>query len=58
MDEKRLTSLRSWYQIPDDLNPRLAIRGEWCYYPHLGIGVYEAYLLGGLRLPLNAFARE
>ena len=23
-----------------------------------GIGVYEAYLLGGLRLPLNAFARE
>ena len=22
------------------------------------IGVYEAYLLGGLRLPLNAFARE
>ena len=26
--------------------------------PHFGIGVYEAYLLGGLRLPLNAFARE
>ena len=23
-----------------------------------GIGVYEAYLLGGLRLLLNAFARE
>ena len=29
-DEKRLTSLRSWYQILDDLNPRLAICGEWC----------------------------
>ena len=28
MDEKRLTSLRSWYQILDNLNPRLAVRGE------------------------------
>ena len=27
--EQRLTSLRAWYQIPDDLNPRLAVRGEW-----------------------------
>ena len=26
--------------------------------PHFGIGVYEAYLLGGLRLSLNAYARE
>ena len=26
--------------------------------PHFGIGVYEAYLLGGLRFPLNAFTRE
>ena len=57
-DEKRLTSLRSWYQIIDNLNPRLAVRGEWCCNPCFGIGVYEAYLLGGLRLPLNAFARE
>ena len=57
-DESRLTVLRSWYQILDDLNPRLAIRGEWCYQPHFGIGIYEVYLLKGLRLPLNAFARE
>ena len=57
-DEKRLTSLRIWYQIPNDLSPRLAIHGEWCCDPRFGIGVYEAYLLGGLRLPLNAFARE
>ena len=57
-DEKRLTAFRSWYQIPDDLNPRLAVHGEWCCQPHFGIGIYEAYLLGGLRLPLNAFARE
>ena len=57
-DEKRLTSLRSWSQIPNNLNPRLAVREEWCCDPHLEIGVYEAYLLEGLRLPLNAFARE
>ena len=57
-DEKRLISFRSWYQILDDLNHRLAIRGKWCRDPCFGTGVYEAYLLGGLRLPLNAFARE
>ena len=55
--EQKLNNLRSWYQIPDKLNPRLPISGEWCCNPHLGIGVYEAYFLGGLRLPLNAFAR-
>ena len=58
IDEKRLTTLRSWYQIPDDLNPRLVVCGEWCCQPHFGIGIYKAYLLGVLRLPLNAFARE
>ena len=56
--EYRFASLRTWYQILDDLNPRLAVRGEWCCSSHFGIGVYKAYLLGGLRLPLNAFARE
>jgi len=57
-NEERLTSLRSWNQIPDDLDPRLVVRGEWCCDPRFGIGIYEAYLLGGLRLPLNAFVRE
>jgi len=57
-DEKRLTIHRNWYQIPNDLNPRLVVRGEWCCDPRFGIGVYEAYFLGGLRLPLNVFARE
>ena len=57
-DEKRLTSLRSWYQILDNLNPRVAVHREWCCQPHFGVGVYKAYLLGGLRLHLNAFARE
>ena len=56
--EQRLNSLRAWYQIPDDLNLRLAVHGEWCCNPHFAIGVYEAYLLRGLRLALNAFTRE
>ena len=57
-DEQRLNNLKSWYQIPNEFNPRLPIREEWCCNPRFGIGVYEAYFLGGLRFPLNAFARE
>ena len=57
-DEQRLNNLKSWYQIPDKFNPRLPIRGEWCCDPHFGISVYEAFFLGSLRFPLNAFARE
>ena len=45
IEKKRLSSLRSWYQIPDELNPRLAVHGEWCCDPRLGVGIYEAYLL-------------
>ena len=56
--EQKLSNLRTWYQIPDEFNPRLPIRGEWCYNPRFGIGVYEAYFLGGFRLPLTTFARE
>ena len=56
--EQKLSNLRTWYQIPDEFNPRLPIRGEWCYNPRFGIGVYEAYFLGGFRLPLSTFARE
>ena len=58
IDERRLAALKSWYQIPDNLNPRLAIHGEWCCQPCFGIDIYGVYLLVGLRLPLNAFARE
>ena len=47
-DEQRLNNLREWYQIPDEFNPRLLVCGEWCCNPHFGIGMYEAYLLGGL----------
>ena len=57
-DDRKIELLKTWYQIPDELNPRLAVRGEWCCQPHFGIGIYGAYLLGGLKLPLNSFARE
>ena len=56
--EQRLSNLRTWYQIPDELNPKPLVRGEWCCNPCFGIGIYEAYFLGGFRLPLNAFTRE
>ena len=59
IDEKRLYTLRNKYRIPDKVNPRLVAPGEWCYTPNsLSVGIYEAYLLRGLRLPLNAFAKE
>ena len=57
-DEKKLGLIKSWYQIPNDLNLRLAVHGKWCCSPRFGVGIYEAYLLGGLTLPLNSFARE
>jgi len=57
-DEKRLYSLRGKYQILDELNPRLIVLGEQCFTLNLGVSVYEAYLLGGLRLIFNAFDRE
>ena len=38
-DEKRFTALRSWNQIPDDLNLRLDVRGEWCCNPHFRTSV-------------------
>ena len=58
MNEQRLNNLRTWYQIQDELNPRLSVRGEWCCNPRFGVGIYKAYFLGGFKLPLNAFARE
>ena len=40
IDKRRLAAHRSWYQIRDDINPRLAVRREGCCNPHFGIGVY------------------
>ena len=35
-NEQRLNNLRAWYQIPDELNPRLRVHGEWCCNPRFG----------------------
>ena len=43
--EQRLSNLRTWYQIPDEFNPKLPVRGEWCCNPRFGIGVYKVYFL-------------
>ena len=59
IDADKLHKLRDKYQIPDDIQTRLPVVGEWCCTPNsLALGIYDAYMLGGLRLPLNAFARE
>ena len=59
IDANKLHKLRDKYQIPDDIQTRLPVVGEWCCTPNsLTLGIYDAYMLGGLRLPLNAFARE
>ncbi|KAL0007757.1 hypothetical protein SO802_009259 [Lithocarpus litseifolius] len=59
IDGKRLLKLKDKYQIPDEVHTHLPTSSEWCCTPKFpGVGIYEAYLLGGLRLPLNAFARE
>ena len=42
-DEQRLNNLKSWYQIPEEFNPRLPVCEEWCCNPRFGIGVYEAF---------------
>lgn len=59
VDEKRLIMLRDKYQVPNEVNPCHASLRECCCTPNsLRVGIYEAYLLRGLRLPLNIFARE
>ena len=64
IDAEKLHELRGKYQIPENIHTRLPTPGEptpreQCCSPNSPmIGVYEAYLLGGLRFPFNAFARE
>ena len=59
IDAKRVHMLMGKYQIPKDIHTCLPALGEWCCSPNSPrVDIYEAYLLGDLRLPLNAFARE
>uniref|UniRef100_A0A2N9IM90 Transposase (putative) gypsy type domain-containing protein n=1 Tax=Fagus sylvatica TaxID=28930 RepID=A0A2N9IM90_FAGSY len=53
------TSLRSQYQIPENIVVRLPDEGEWaCSSNGEDIALYEDSLTGGLRLPFKAFERE
>ena len=59
IDAEKLYKLRGKYQILDDIYTRLPATGEWCCTPNsLGLRIYDAYILGVLRLPLNAFAKK
>ena len=57
LDAVKLKTLVDRYQIPKEFNPRLPKEGEWCCSPSSGLGVYNSYLLAGLRFPLNSFCR-
>ena len=57
LDAIKLKTLVDRYQIPKEFNPRLPKEGEWCCSPSSGLGVYNSYLLAGLRFPLNSFCR-
>ena len=57
LDTIKLKTLVDRYQSPKEFNPRLPIEREWCCSPSSGLGVYNSYLLAGLRFPLNSFCR-
>ena len=57
LDTIKLKTLIDRYEIPKEFNPRLPIEREWCCSPSSGLGVYNSYLLAGLRFPLNSFCR-
>ena len=59
IDANKLHKLKDKYQIPDDVQTHLPAVREWCCTPNSPtLGIYDAYMLGGLRLPLNALANE
>ena len=57
LDAVKLKTLVDRYQIPKEFNPRLPTEEKWCCSPSSGLGVYNSYLLAGLRFPLNSFCR-
>ena len=53
--ESHFKTLRSKYQIPDNIPLRLPYKLEKCYYSSVkGVGVYEQMLKAGLRFPLSS----
>lgn len=59
MSENVFKSLRSRYQIPNDIPIRLPEEGEKCYSGRTAdVGMYDAMFAAGLRLPLTALHRQ
>ena len=57
--DKDIGTIRSRYQIPEDIVIRLPDDGEWaCSSNGEDIALYEDSLTGGLRLPFRPFERE
>ena len=56
---EKLHKLRGKYQIPEDIHTCLPTTREWCCtHNSPGLVIYDTYIVGGLKLPLNAFARN
>ena len=59
MTESHLNTLRTKYQIPDNIRLRLPEKSEKCYYRGVdGVGIYEQALKAGLRFPLSSLHRR
>ena len=57
--EKHFNTLRTNYQIPDNIPIYLPYKSEKCYYEGVeGVGVYRQMLKAGLRFPLSSLHRE
>ena len=59
MTYKIFKNLRDRFQIPNHIPIRLPGKFEKCYFGEMeDIGMYDAILAVGLRLPLTAFYRQ
>ena len=59
MSEKVFKELRTHFQIPDHISIRLLRKKEKCYIGRtVDVGMYDAMLFAGLRLPLTALHRQ
>ena len=57
--ESHFKTLRSKYQIPDNIPLHLPYKSEKCYYRGVeGVEVYEQMLKAGLRFPLSSLHRQ
>ena len=59
MSEKVFKELRTRFHIPDHISIRLPRKKQKCYTGRTAdVGMYDAVLAAGLRLPLTALHRQ